>query len=168
MNCGARPPVTSAERLAEYTSHLLEAELSALLPALLMNALAAVRVTPAPPAMVPPAARVMLPLLPAVPWAVSTTRPAPEIGALTLIARYAVSVSVLLGLVQLMAALTLISPTPLAFCTPAPEALPAEVDSVTLVPLLSEFEIEVAAVESMVRSYGATSQVPALPWATLS
>src|SRR6187402_492878 len=84
-------------------------------------------------------------------------------GALTLIARYAVSVSVLFGLVQLMAALTLISPTPPGFCTPAPDAPSAEVDSVTLVPLLSEFEIVVAAAVSMVRSYGSTSQVPALP-----
>src|SRR4051812_29348385 len=151
MNWGAGPPVTSLARLAEYTSHLPDAELNAAPPALLMKLFAAVSVTPAPPAIVPPEASVMLPL-PPVPCAVSTTRPAPEIGALTLIARYAVSVNVEAGLVQVIAESTLMSPRPTGFCTPAPEALPADVDSVTLVPELSEFEIVVAAAASIVRS----------------
>src|ERR1700753_4320988 len=122
---------------------------------------------PVPAAMVAPDARVMLPL-PPLPAAVRNTLPAPLIGALTLIARYALSVNDALGLVQLMAALTLMSPTPLGSWMPSADAPVAVVDSTTLVPLFNAFEMVVAAVLSIVRSYGSTSHVPALPFGALA
>src|SRR3984957_12722702 len=122
------------------------------LPALFTKLAPVPRVTPAVPVIVPPEASVRLPLV-----ACMTTAPAPLIGEFTLMPLKADNVRVAAALVQVMGALTLMSPAP-ADCVPAPEADVAGVCSVPLVPAFKLLSMVVEAVESMVRGGGSMRQ----------